>query len=97
MLEELKIILGDAAAAYTDAQIELMLSMAEREAAAYCNRPLDDELKIAAQKMAIVKLNRMNTEGLNSQSFAGVNESYYDGYPADVMLILNRKRKVKLL
>lgn len=97
MIDELKVMLGDAAAAYTDAQMELMLSQAEKEAAAYCNRALDEDLRLIAQKMAIVKLNRLNTEGLQGQSFSGVNETYINGYPADIMAMLNKKRKVKLL
>lgn len=97
MLEELKLMLGDAAAAYTDAQLELALHMAQQEAAAYCNRVLDDDLLLIAVRMAVVRLNRMNTEGLASQGFSGVNESYINGYPEDIMMLLNRKRKVKML
>ena len=97
MLEELKLLLGDAATAYTDAQLELVLRQAQEEAAAYCNRALDADLLLVAQKMAIVRLNRMNTEGLAGQAFSGVNETYTNGYPQEIMLMLNRKRKVKLL
>lgn len=97
MLEELKIMLGDAAAAFTDAQLEIALRNAQDEAAAYCNRALDADLLLVAQKMAIYRLNRMNTEGLTGQSFSGVNETYLDGYPEDIMLMLNRKRKVKFV
>ena len=96
-MNNIKILLGDAAAAFTDEQLELALETAEQEAALYCNRALDDDLRLIARKMAIIRLNRMNTEGLTAQSYSGVNESYIDGYPADIMLMLNRKRKVKLL
>ena len=97
MLEEIKVLMGDAANAFTDAQIELALRMAQQEAAAYCNRPLDDDLLLIAQRMAIVRLNRTNTEGLAGNSFSGVNETYTNGYPQDIMMLLNRKRKVKVL
>lgn len=97
MLEELKIMLGDAAAAFTDAQLEIALRQAQEEAVAYCRRKLDDDLILIAQKMAIYRLNRINTEGLAGQSFNGVNETYLDGYSADIMMMLNRKRKVKLI
>lgn len=97
MLEELKIMLGDAATAYTDAQLEIALKMAISEVEAYCNRVIDTELEIVAQRIAIIRLNRMNTEGLAGQSYSGVNETYIDGYPADIAAILNRKRKVKLV
>lgn len=97
MLDELKIMLGDAAAAFTDAQLEIALRNAQEEAAAYCNRALDADLLLIAQKMAIYRLNRINTEGLTGQGFSGVNETYIDGYPADILMMLNRKRKVKFI
>lgn len=97
MIEEIKIMLGDAADAYTEAQISLCLKIALAEVAAYCNRELDYELELLAQRIAIIKLNRINTEGLASQGFSGVNESYIDGYPAEILAVLNRKRKIKVV
>lgn len=97
MIEEIKLLLGDAAANYTDAQIGLCVKMALAEVQSYCNRELDYELEIVAQRIAIIKLNRLNTEGLSSQSYSGVSESYVDGYPADIMSVLNRKRKIKVV
>lgn len=97
MIEEIKILLGEAASNYTDAQISLCVKYAQSEIQAYCNRELDMELEIAAQRIAIIKLNRLNTEGLASQSFSGINESYLDGYPADILALLKRKRKMKVL
>ena len=97
MLEEIKTLLGDAAANYSDAQISLCLKMALSEVQAYCNRELDYELEIVAQRIAIIKLNKLNAEGLSSQSYSGVSESYIDGYPADIMAVLKRKRRMKIL
>lgn len=97
MIEELKIMLGDAAANYSDAQISLALKQALIEVEEYCGRSLDATLEMAAQRIAIIKLNRINTEGLNSQSYSGVSENYIDGYPADILAILNKKRKIKVL
>ena len=97
MIEEIKLLLGDAAPNYTDAQITLALKMATAEVESYCRRRIDAELEIVAEKIAVIKLNRINTEGLASQSYSGVNESYIDGYPADILAILNSKRKVKFL
>lgn len=97
MIDNIKLLLGAAAANFTDAQITLALEMAKTEIEAYCNRVMDLELEMIAQRIATIKLMRMNTEGLQSQSFSGVSENYVDGYPADIMAVLNRKRKVKLL
>ena len=95
MIEEIKILLGDAANNFTDAQISLALKIAIAEVEDYCNREADATLELLAEKIAVIKLNRTNTEGLASQSYSGVNESYIDGYPAEILTVLNRKRKIK--
>lgn len=97
MLEEIKIMLGEAASNYTDAQINLAYRMAVNEVEEYCNREVDTSLELVCAQIAIIKLNRSNTEGLASQGYSGVSESYIDGYPTHIQAVLNRKRKVKLL
>lgn len=97
MIEEIKLLLGDAANNYTEPQIALAYRMAVAEVEDYCGRELDTSLELAALKIAVVKLNRINTEGLASQGFSGISESYIDGYPADILAILNRKRKIKVI
>ena len=76
-----------------DAQIGLALKQAMAEVQAYCNRELDYELQIVAERIAVIKLNRTNSEGLASQSYSGVSENYIDGYPSDIIAILDRKRR----
>lgn len=97
MIEEIKLLLGDAAANYSDALIGLCAKQALAEVEAYCRRSVDYELEMIATKIAIIKLNRINTEGLASQSFSGITETYVDGYPADILAALNRKRKIKVV
>lgn len=97
MLEEIQTMLGDTASNYTNAQINLCIKHAKAEVKSYCNRELDEELELCAQKIAIVKLNRLNSEGLASQSYSGISENYVDGYPADIMAVLNSKRKIKVV
>lgn len=97
MTEEIKIMLGEAAGNFTDAQINLCMLRASAEVESYCGRPLDKELECVAWDIAVIKLHRLNTEGLASMSAGGVAESYIDGYPAEIRAILNRKRKIKVL
>lgn len=97
IVDEIKIMLGAAVDNFSEDQIELVAKHTLAEIEAYCNRVPDFELEMVAVKMAIIKLNRINTEGLASQSYSSVSESYIDGYPADIMAILNRKRKIKVL
>ena len=97
MIEEIKILLENTTTNLTDAQISLALKMAISEVEEYCNRELDSALELIAEKIAVIKLNRINTEGLASQSYSGVSESYIDGYPQEILTVLNRKRKIKII
>lgn len=97
MLEEIKILLGEAADNFTDAQINLCYKLALAEVEEYCNREADAALELIAERIAIIKLNRINTEGLTSQSFSGISENYLDGYPQEILAVLNRKRKIKVV
>ena len=97
MIEEIKILLGDTSSNYTDAQIELYYQMALTEIEEYCKREVDKTLEVIAKRIAVINLNRINSEGLSSQSYSGVSESYIDGYPSDIVAILNSKRKIKVI
>ena len=97
MLEEIKILLGDAASNYTDEQINLHIKRATAEVEGCCNRKFDNELTAIVADITVIKLNRINTEGLASQSYSGVSENYIDGYPSDIKAVLNRKRKIKVI
>jgi hypothetical protein len=93
MIEEIKVLLGTNASKYTDEQIGLVLKQSLAEIEAYCNREPDYELEVIAEKITVIKLYRLGTEGLSSQSFTGVSESFLNGYPSEIMMVLNMKRK----
>lgn len=97
MLQEIKLLLGATAANYTDEQVSLAFDMALAEVEAYCNREADIVLRHQAARIAVIKLNRINTEGLASQAYSGVSEAYIDGYPADILSVLNSKRKLRVV
>jgi molybdopterin biosynthesis enzyme len=96
MLEQLKALLG-AGHTFTDDQVEVALALAVSEVETYCRRALDAELEAVAVQIAIIKLNRLGTEGVAALSYSGVSESYADGYPVNIQAILNSKRKLKVL
>lgn len=97
MINDIKTMLGEAATNYTDIQISLAYKVAAAEVEEYCNRKLDTTLELMAQQIAVIKLNRMNTEGLASQGYSGMSETYINGYPAEIVAILNRKRRIKVI
>jgi hypothetical protein len=48
-------------------------------------------------KIAVIALNRRNTEGLGAQGFSGISESFLNDLPEDIKRVLNRKRKIKVM
>ena len=95
MIDEIKILLGNAASNYTDAQIALAYKIAVAEVEEYCARELDTTMELIAEQIAVIKLLRSGTEGLASQSLSGISETYVNGYPAELQAVLNRKRKIR--
>lgn len=96
MLDKIKLCLTNNT--YTDDLINLFIEDTITEIKVYCNREdIDTELESVIRRIVIIKLNKINAEGLSSQSFSGVSESFIDGYPQDIVSILNRKRKLKTL
>ena len=51
MVENIKLLLGDAASNFSETQIELAYSMASAEIEAYCNRELDSFLEMIAARL----------------------------------------------
>ena len=96
MLEQLKKMLG-AGHTFTDDQVEVALTLAISEVATYCRRDIDAELEAVVVQVAIIKLNRLGTEGVAALSYSGVSESYLDGYPAHIQAVLKAKRKLRVL
>ena len=97
MIQEIRLLLGDAAANYSDDQIGLVAKMAIAEVEDYTHRELDYSLQLVAERIAIIKLNRIGTEGLNSMSVSGMSENYINGYPDDIIATLNAKRKIRVM
>lgn len=97
MIEEIKLQLGNTASNYSDALISLYYKQTLNEIEDYCKRDIDLTLEGVAQRITVIKLNRLNSEGLGNQSYSGVSESYINDYPADIQKILNRKRKIKFI
>lgn len=97
MVNDIKTMLGDTAGNFSDDLISLFYKQSLAEVEEYCRREADTTLEMVADRIAVLKLNKLHSEGLASQGFSGVSESYIDGYPADIQAILDRKRKIKIL
>lgn len=97
MFDDLLILLGGRFLDISDDLIRLFIEQTKSEVESYCNRPLDDQLKLVCEEIILIKINRYNTEGLSSQSVNGITESYIEGYPAHIKSILDSKRRLKVI
>lgn len=97
MINEIKLMLGESASNFSDDLISLYYRQSLAEVEEYCRREADATLEMLADRIAVIKLNRLHSEGVSSQNFSGVSESYIDGYPADIQAMLDRKRKIKVI
>ena len=97
MVNDIKILLGDAASNFNDDLIALCYKYALNDVENYCRRDADLTMEMCADRLAVIRLNRLHSEGLSSQSYSGVSESYIDGFPADIKAILDNKRRLKTL
>lgn len=93
-------LMGEFGSNYSSVECNDAAQCAIYEVEAYCNRKFDnpdDTMCYVFARIAVLRLTRRGLEGVASQSFSGVSESFIDGYPADIKAILNAKRRVKVV
>lgn len=76
-----------------DELVSLMLEKAKAEICNYLNDKYKQEFDNVAVDIAVIKINRLGAEGLNSQSYSGVSENYMETYPAYITKQLDRYKK----
>ncbi len=80
ILEQIKLLSSNT----NEALISLIIDKTIIEISDYTNIAFDEKNQSMMNvliDMAVVKLNRFGTEGIASQSYSGVSESYIDEYP----------------
>ena len=99
ILEKIKLILNIATLDVSkDELLTMLIDDAKTEVVDYCNLSIYDvKLDSTLVKMVIQTYNKSITQGIASESFSGVSESYINGYTADVISLLNKNRKVKFI
>jgi len=81
-----------------DAVITMLIDDAKTEVIEHCKlTAYIAKFDAIVVKMVIQNYNKSRVQGINSESFSGVSESYINGYTADVMAFLNRNRKVRFI
>lgn len=96
MLDKLKLILG--VGSDKEPVLELILDVVIQEFLDYTNRDdIPNGANAVVLQMAVIQYNRLGSQGLASQGYSGVSESYIDGYPDNIKKQLNRYRKLKTI
>lgn len=95
MIEDIKLLLGITDAS-KDNLLNLLLDNATEFAVSYTKNRDVEGLRGCIQRIVIYDYNRMNTEGLTSESYSGLNFNYAADYPEAVLKPLRAYRKVKI-
>ena len=73
--------------------ISLILNKSIKEVEIYTNQNYNEKFNNVIVDIAVIKLNKLGTEGLASQSYSGASESYIDAYPTYILNQLNKLKK----
>lgn len=92
----IKVIIGSPANNKDDV-IAYLISGAEDFVKYYCNIYDVTGMDNVITKMVLEDFNRNGNDGLSSQSFSGISESYNQDYSAQIYKVLNKHRKIKML
>lgn len=88
ILEQVKILSSNT----NEALISLLIDKTKIEISEYTKISFDENnaaMQNVLSDIVVIKLNRLGTEGLSSQSYSGVSESYIDEYPQSIIKQLN--------
>ena len=81
-----------------DELLQMLIEDAQTESTDYCNlSAYSTKLDPTIVKMVIQNYNKGRVQGILSESFSGVSESYINGYSNDVYIMLNKNRKLKTI
>lgn len=89
IIENVKILLG-LTGNDKDELLEILLSQAEEDALMITKRERLFGMDGVLERMVVYLYNRLGTEGLDSENYSGASYKYTDGYPADIMDMLER-------
>ena len=89
LTEQVKLISGNT----NNDLVGLMLNKAKAEISVYLKLDYDARFDNIAVDIAVLKVNRLGSEGLSSQGYSGASESYIDGYPQEIKMQLDKFKK----
>lgn len=93
LIDNCKLLLGITGTEKDDL-LNLLIDNAEEYAVSYTRNQNVTELSGCIQRIVVYDYNRINTEGLSSESYSGLSFNYAADYPESVLKPLRAHRKV---
>ncbi|SHI90161.1 Phage gp6-like head-tail connector protein [Clostridium amylolyticum] len=97
MLNKIKIALQMSIADTSkDDLLNLMVEDVQEFILNYCNiKELPGRAESLIRRIVVIRYNTLGSEGLSSESYSGISQSFIDGLPKDIKQELGAIRKVK--
>jgi hypothetical protein len=95
ILQRLQTLLG---VTDKDALLTILIEDAQIEFKNYCNRTdVPEATASLITQMVIYRYNQLGSEGIASQSYSGISQSFTSTYPENIIKQLNTYRKLKVM
>lgn len=97
MIEKIKIALQMSITDISkDGLLNLMIEDVQEFILNYCNiKELPGRAESLIRRIVVIRYNILGSEGLSSESYSGISQSFIDGLPKDIKQELGAIRKVK--
>lgn len=96
MLRKIKTLLG-ISDTKKDELLEILSETAADEVKAYCNISDVSALENIIIQLVIIKYNRLGAEGVSQENYSGASFSYESEYPPQILAVLNKNRRCRLI
>lgn len=97
MLDTLIMLLGLQRGSEKEVIIEYLIESAKQFIENYCHCAYDDTFNSTIVSMVMEDYNKLESAGIETESFSGISQSYINGYSDSVMNALKARRRIKVL
>lgn len=95
MLEKIMILIGADA---DEAVVAALIDICKMDAVTYCNlAEYDEALDLIVVQMVVERYNRLNKEGLKTETSSTITNSFIDGYSKQIYSALRKHRKIRVV
>lgn len=83
---------------FSDELLKDLILDSFNDVAEYINLTLGEEMPLGCisiiKELVVIKINKLGSEGISSESHEGISQSFIEGIPSDIKMKLRRYRKL---